>query len=79
MNSTKFKRSLKRKKTTSVYLDEEQVRGLKLVSRWTMRPQADLIREGIDLVLKRHGQTATGQVTIFDELNSATKQPDNSI
>jgi len=38
----------------SVYLDEEQVESLIALSKKTRVPQAVLVREGVDLMLKKH-------------------------
>ena len=37
----------------SVYLDEEQVKSLMMLSKKTRVPQAVLVREGVDLMLKK--------------------------
>ena len=37
----------------SVYLDEEQVKSLIKLSKKTRVPQAVLVREGVDLMLKK--------------------------
>jgi hypothetical protein len=37
----------------SVYLDEEQVKSLMTLSKKTRVPQAVLVREGVDLMLKK--------------------------
>ena len=37
----------------SVYLDEEQVERLVVLSKQTRVPQAVLVREGVDLMLKK--------------------------
>ena len=37
----------------SVYLDEEQVQSLIALSKKTRVPQAVLVREGVDLMLKK--------------------------
>lgn len=45
---------MSKKALRSIYLDIEQVERLKKLSAQTRVPQAVYIREGIDLVLKRH-------------------------
>ncbi len=44
-----------KKHKATVYLDDIHVSGLKLVSKSTRVRQAELIRQGIDLVLEKHG------------------------
>lgn len=40
--------------STTVYLDPDQAEKLRLLSKVTKVPQAEWVRQGIDLVLDRH-------------------------
>ena len=53
---------------TTVYVTEDQLNLLKLLSDRTKVPVAAYIREGIDLILKRHEKDLPGrQLTLVDE------------
>jgi hypothetical protein len=50
---------------TTVYLTEQQKAGLEEVARLSGRSEAELIREGVDIVTERH-RTAELSVPLFD-------------
>ncbi len=50
---------------TTVYLTEPQKRGLERAARLTGRSEAELIREGVEIVTKRH-QTAEPTLPLFE-------------
>jgi predicted DNA-binding protein len=50
--------------STTVYITEEQDRQLKELSRRTKVPVAVYIREGIDIVIKQHGDVLPGQLPL---------------
>jgi len=52
---------------TTVYLTEEQYRLLKLLHERTKVPMAEYIREGVDLMLKKHRKDVPGQQLSFME------------
>jgi predicted DNA-binding protein len=54
----------RKKISTTVYITPEQNEQLKLLHQRTMVPIAVYIREGIDLVLKRHADEMPGQLTL---------------
>ncbi len=56
----------RRKVATTVYLEAEQDRLLKLLSDRTQVPVASYIREGVDLVLEAHARHIPGQLGLFD-------------
>jgi len=51
--------------STTVYITEEQDRQLKELSRRTKVPVAAYVREGIDIVLQRHGDVLPGQLPLI--------------
>ncbi len=58
-------RSMARKKiSTTVYITPEQNDQLKVLHERTKVPVAVYIREGIDLVLKKHQNEMPGQLTL---------------
>jgi hypothetical protein len=58
----------RKKVSTTVYLTEEQVIGLKALHERTRVPIAEYIRMGIDFILAKHAQYLPGQVPLFGEL-----------
>ncbi|MCS6800173.1 MAG: ribbon-helix-helix domain-containing protein [Myxococcota bacterium] len=60
----------RKKISTTIYITPEQNEKLKLLHDRTKVPVAVYIREGIDLVLERHGEQLPGQLT----LDSVTKR-----
>ena len=55
---------MSKKVSTTVYLTEEQLEALKALSERTRVPAAEYIREGVDLVLERHGEKLPGQLDL---------------
>lgn len=58
----------RKKISTTVYLTEEQLLGLKLLHERTRVPVAEYIRMGIDHVLEKNRDTLPGQVPLFGAL-----------
>lgn len=54
----------RKKISTTVYITPEQNESLKLLHERTHVPVAVYIREGIDLVLRRHEKDLPGQLTL---------------
>lgn len=54
----------RKKISTTIYITPEQSEKLKLLHERTQVPIAVYIREGIDLVLKRHAKHLPGQITL---------------
>lgn len=52
---------------TTVYLTEEQYNLLKLLHGRTKVPMAEYIRQGVDLVLKKHHKQLPGQMSLAEE------------
>ena len=68
-------REMARKKvSTTIYIEPEQLERLKLLNERTKVPMAEYIREGINLVLAKHHDKLPGQLPL--EAN-ARKQSDN--
>ncbi len=55
----------RKKISTTVYITPEQNEKLKELNKRTKVPVAEYIREGIDLVLKKHEAELPGQSTMF--------------
>lgn len=62
-------RTMPRKKvSTTVYLEEEQVVALKALHERTRVPIAEFIRLGIDMILEKHAANLPGQTSLFEGL-----------
>jgi len=59
-----------KKVSTTVYLTEDQLSGLKELNRRTKVPIAEYIRMGIDHVLEIHQDKLPGQVSMFADLSA---------
>ena len=57
----------RKKISTTVYITEEQDRGLKELSRRTKVPVSVYIREGIDDVLGKYSEFLPGQLPLIPE------------
>jgi predicted DNA-binding protein len=53
-----------KKVSTTVYLTPEQLDALKALSERTRVPIAEYIREGVEMVLERHGSKLPGQLDL---------------
>jgi predicted DNA-binding protein len=62
------------KVSTTVYLDVEQNEKLKLLHQRTKVPMAEYIREGVDLVLKKHQDKLPGQRSLLDDEAAPTRR-----
>lgn len=59
------RKTMARKKvSTTIYIEPEQLDLLKILNERTKVPMAEYIREGIDLVLKRHQDKLPGQLAL---------------
>lgn len=59
------RREMARKKvSTTIYIEPEQLDMLKLLNERTKVPMAEYIREGIDLVLRKHQDKLPGQLPL---------------
>lgn len=54
----------RKKISTTIYITPEQSEKLKLLHERTQVPVAVFIREGIDLVLKKHSKALPGQILL---------------
>ena len=57
--------TIKRKITTTIYLTEEQQTLLKELSQRSKVPVAEYIRQGVDLILKKHSRHLPGQLSFI--------------
>ncbi|MEQ1875573.1 MAG: ribbon-helix-helix domain-containing protein [Bdellovibrionia bacterium] len=55
---------MSKKITTTIYITEDQQRLLKELNKRSKVPVAEYIREGIDLVLKKHEDLLPGQLEL---------------
>ena len=64
---------MRKKISTTIYVTPEQSERLKLLHTRTKVPMAEYIREGIDLVLKKHAHLLPGQLPLVDSRVSLEK------
>lgn len=57
----------RKKISTTVYITQEQNQLLKQLNQKTKVPIAEYIREGIDLVLKKHRHQLPGQMSLLQD------------
>jgi hypothetical protein len=62
----------RKKVSTTIYIEPEQLDLLKLLNERTKVPMAEYIREGIDLVLKKHQDKLPGQAPLPLDATAAT-------
>jgi len=55
------------KRATTVYLTEKQTLQLKELNDRLKIPRAELIRQGIDLILKEYDESLSGQIPLFED------------
>ena len=60
----------RKKVSTTIYIEPEQLEQLKLLNERTKVPMAEYIREGIDLVLAKHQDKLPGQLPLVEPLPS---------
>ena len=65
---------MRRKVTTTIYLTEEQKTLLNELSRRSKVPVAEYIRQGVDLILKKHARRLPGQLSFV--LDKKNRNPD---
>ncbi|MDE0518441.1 MAG: ribbon-helix-helix domain-containing protein [Oligoflexia bacterium] len=63
----------KRKITTTIYLTEEQQSLLKELSQRSKVPVAEYIRQGVDLILKKHARHLPGQLSFILDKNNTER------
>ena len=56
----------RKKVSTTIYIEPEQLEQLKLLNERTKVPMAEYIREGIDLVLSKHQDKLPGQLPLVE-------------
>ena len=66
---------MNRKVTTTIYLTEEQQTLLKELSQRSKVPVAEYIRQGVNLILKKHARHLPGQLSfILDKKNKKSSR-----
>jgi len=59
-----------KKVTTTIYITEKQQNRLKELNTQSKIPIAEFIRQGIDLILEKHEQKLSGQMSLpIDEIH----------
>ena len=61
------------KRATTVYLTEKQKTQLEELNDRLKIPMAELIRQGIDLILKKYDENLSGQIPLFEEKETHKK------
>lgn len=64
----------RKKITTTIYITEEQDAALKRLSGRTKVPVAEFVRQGIDRILREHGDAVPGQLTFDDALRRGPRR-----
>ena len=62
------------KRATTVYLTEKQIIQLEELNDRLKIPRAELIRQGIDLILKKYDEKLSGQISLFKEKDFNSKK-----
>jgi len=60
---------VRKKITTTIYITTEQNQKLKALHERTKVPIAEYIRQGIDLILKKHQAVLPRQLSLYDSLS----------
>ena len=58
---------MSKKIASTIYITEKQQAQLKELNDRLKIPVSELIRQGIDLILKKYDQKLSGQIPLFDE------------
>ena len=57
----------KKKIATTIYITEKQQNQLKELNDRLKVPVSELIRQGIDWIIKKYDENLSGQISLFDE------------
>ena len=57
----------KKKIATTIYITEKQQDQLKELNDRLKVPVSELIRQGIDLIVKKYDENLSGQISLFEE------------
>jgi len=68
----------RKKVSTTIYIEPEQLDQLKLLNERTKVPMAEYIREGIDLVLQKHQDKLPGQISLDSASSRRGPAPSSS-
>ena len=63
----------KKKLATTIYITEKQQEQLKELNDRLKVPVSELIRQGIDLVVKKYDENLSGQISLFEETEKEKK------
>ena len=63
----------KKKIATTIYITGKQQDMLKELNDRLKVPVSELIRQGIDLIVKKYDENLSGQISLFDERNQEKK------
>ena len=59
----------KKKLATTIYITEKQQEQLKELNDRLKVPVSELIRQGIDLIVKKYDENLSGQISLFEDRN----------
>ncbi|MCY4321822.1 MAG: ribbon-helix-helix domain-containing protein [Bdellovibrionaceae bacterium] len=62
-----------KKIATTIYITEKQQDQLKELNDRLKVPVSELIRQGIDLIVKKYDENLSGQISLFEEIESEKK------
>ena len=57
----------KKKLATTIYITDKQQEQLKELNDRLKVPVSELIRQGIDLIVKKYDENLSGQISLFEE------------
>ena len=57
----------KKKLATTIYITEKQQDQLKELNDRLKVPVSELIRQGIDLIIKKYDENLSGQISLFED------------
>ena len=64
---------MSKKIASTIYITEKQQAQLKELNDRLKIPVSELIRQGIDLILKKYDKQLSGQISLFDEESENSK------
>ena len=63
----------KKKLATTIYITEKQQAQLKELNDRLKVPVSELIRQGIDLIVRKYDENLSGQISLFEESDQEKK------
>lgn len=64
---------MSKKVATTIYITEKQQDQLKELNDRLKVPVSELIRQGIDLIVKKYDENLSGQISLFEEKDQKTQ------